>query len=79
VLYDKDQYASAVLGVHPLLYHLGSKRRQVMQQVTVLLKDGPKILWHGKANADVPNIRKQGSHHFLPQERGAIAAARASS
>jgi len=50
-----------------------------MQQVTVLPKDRPENLWHGKTNADVPDITKQGSHRFLPQEGGTIAAARASS
>src|ERR1039457_1185712 len=43
MLHHHNQHPNTISGFHPLLYHRGSERRHIMEQMAVLLKDWPGV------------------------------------
>jgi hypothetical protein len=66
VLDHHNQGSDLVHLLHPLLYDFSGKRRQIVQEKPVLLKNGPKNLGHGQNNACIRDIRELGPLVTLP-------------
>src|SRR5712692_8726082 len=79
VRYHHNQHTNTISSLHPLLYHLGSECGQVVEVMTVLLKDWPEDIRHSKDDAYIRNIREGGPLLPLPQLRGSMPTTRTSS
>ena len=71
----QDYDPRAVLLLGPVLQNSRADCGEIVEQVPILLKDGPENIWHSESNACKCNVRKHGCHFTLPGERRALAAA----
>src|ERR1039457_3254185 len=60
MLHHHNQHANTISGFHPLLYHRGSERRHIMEQMAVLLKDWPESIWHSEHDACIWDVGESG-------------------
>src|SRR5450631_840770 len=79
VLHHHNQHANTVSGLHPLLYHRGSERGHIMEQMAVLLKDWPQNIGHSKHDARIRDVGESGPLLPLPKLCGSMPTARTSS
>src|ERR1039458_10758167 len=60
MLHHHNQHPNTISGFHPLLYHRGSERRHIMEQMAVLLKDWPENIWHSEHDACIWDVGESG-------------------
>src|SRR5215470_1294907 len=77
LLHNNDKQTNTVAGLGPLHYRFGSHGRNVVKQVLILLKDGPKFCWHSQRYPDVRYVRQKGFHALLPLFGRPLSATRA--
>ena len=74
-----DEHANTKRNLHPMLYRCGSNSGQVMQEMTVLLKERPQNVRHCESDAFVADIREGNLLLSLPKFRSSMPATRTSS
>jgi hypothetical protein len=77
VLHHEDKRPYSILVFHPLQYRLTADGREVMQQVSVLFKNTPENIGHGKHKAGIRDIWELRPLLTLPLKRRSITAAMA--